>query len=370
MVSSKKKDTPEIQERKPHKKKPDTFANIRQLPHPVEEILGLAIPSSDREQSESDYRSTAVPQYRSNKPEKQPETSKKPNKISNPTLKQASAITAVPQYRSTAVGPTKEFYRKPNEISDHLDRTLTAAESRILDHIYRLTIGFNRTTCRVTIRELLNRTGYRSDKTVRIALVGLVTKGKLTRPEQINSPQGDLYEILDSGTAVPQYSGKNYRSTAVKNTGHINTCKYKEKHDDDTLALSEPIRLAAEQIAGPGVMADQRWSEVGEVLAAELTAAAQRAGQINNVPAFFAEHLRRLTSRAGKSKPEAVKKESRPRSRQTREERLKKMIDETLALHVGDGNYSEADLIEDVMFKAKRAGVECDEDILKSFLER
>lgn len=64
MVSSKKKGAPEIKVRKPGKIKPDTFANIRQLPHPVEEILGF-LPSSERESEEQDHRSTAVPQYRS-----------------------------------------------------------------------------------------------------------------------------------------------------------------------------------------------------------------------------------------------------------------------------------------------------------------
>jgi hypothetical protein len=102
------------------------------------------------------------------------------------------STTAVPQYRSTApldtqtnnpradqttsVIPTKNFYRKTNHIADQLDRSLTPAESKVLDHLVRLSVGFNKNTCQVRVTTLLNRTGYRSDKTVRAAINGLVSK--------------------------------------------------------------------------------------------------------------------------------------------------------------------------------------------------
>lgn len=219
----------------------------------------------------------------------------------------------------------------------------------------------------------MNRTGYRSDKTVRIALSGLETKRKIRRLEQVNSPLGDLYEILlseelGSGTAVPEYRGEKYSGTAAENTGHLNTIKNNKKPDDDGRLVSDPIMTVAVQIGGEAAMTGERWADVGKLLAEELATAAARTPQVNNVAAFFHEHLRRALGRAGKSKVEIVKKESKPRSGQTKVERLKKIINETRGLHVGDGSYSEDDLIADVIFKAKRGGIECDENLINSLL--
>jgi hypothetical protein len=140
--------------------------------------------------------------------------------------------------------------------------------------------------------------------------------------------------------------------------------------DDDMRMLLEPLRATALEIGGEPAVSSERWAEVGKLLAEELISAAARAGQVNNVPAFFAEHLRRALGRAGKSaKIESGRKgEGERRRKPTSEERLKQIIETTRALHVGDMGYSEEDLISDVIFKAKRAELKCDADTIRRLL--
>jgi len=239
-----------------------------------------------------------------------------------------NSATAVPQYRSTAapesqatnsraaqansVIPTKNFYRKTNHIADQLDRSLTPAESKVLDHLVRLSVGFNKNTCQVRVTTLLNRTGYRSDKTVRAAINGLVSKGMIERLTHHNSPLGDEYLILqNSGTPVLGHSGTPVESTAVlesKITGHLNTLlKDNLKTDDegkpDAFALfSDELRGAFREMSGEQPTKDEaaRVQELAKLLIEELRDAASHTTHVSSPAAFLAAHLkRRLRQRAG-----------------------------------------------------------------------
>ncbi|MEW6207516.1 MAG: hypothetical protein AB1631_04060 [Acidobacteriota bacterium] len=275
------------------------------------------------------YRSTAVPQL-----------NQTPIKdlIVDPDRENEEAIdsmivpsSSVPQYRSTAVpeppassdfGPTSRFYRKPNNAADSIDRNLTPAESKVFDHLLRLTIGFNRDWCQVTVSALMERTGYRSDKTIRQAITGLVLKGLIARRAQHNNPQGDEYQILDhSGTAVPQYRGTAVKNTAVlesKITGvYLNTCK--DMSDDDTHTLqtfTQHIASTARELMG-GELPDspqeqERWKDCACVLMDELKKAVSQTEGISSLPAFFAEHLKRKFSQKTKEPRTSRKKDISP----------------------------------------------------------
>jgi hypothetical protein len=255
---------------------------------------------------------TAVPQYRSTAP-----LSDEPIVVNNSFGDEKA--TPVPEYRSTGAIPTpkaeaqsqqvpssspipsEKFYRKSNATADHLDRALTPAESKVLDHLVRLSVGFNREHCQVRVSTLQQRTGYRSDKTVRAALIGLEMKGIISRLTHHNNPLGDEYRIhAYSGTAVPEYRSTAVESTAVlesKITGHLKTIvKDIEKTDDDAFAdlnkiLSDIVReLTAKE---PSAGERERWGELGELLVTELKIAAARTTNISSVPAFLTEHLRR-----------------------------------------------------------------------------
>jgi hypothetical protein len=101
----------------------------------------------------------------------------------------------------------------------------------------------------------------------------------------------------------------------------------------------------------------ERWGECASVLVEELRRAAQRAGNVSSVPAFFAAHLRRRfasgqTARKGASPDrELVKQQAAVLSQ---EQKLRKMIKDIQLLHVGDAGYKDSDLIEDLKFKCER----------------
>jgi DNA-binding HxlR family transcriptional regulator len=250
---------------------------------------GLFNPFKEAKAAEAQI--TAVPQYRSTAvPE--PELDDKPE--------QSQIIvpqnTGVPEYRSTVV-PERNYYKKANEVADAIDRTLTPAESKVFEQLLRLTVGFQRDTRQVRVSVLMERTGFKSDKTVRQALRGLELKGRILRITHGNSPLGDEYQILAySGTAVlPEY----YRSTGVENTGVLESkvtgelktdLKDKDRSDDE--AAGRALREMEREVTGKNSATVEQWAELVEVLKAELRIAAART-TVSSVPAFMAEHLRR-----------------------------------------------------------------------------
>jgi hypothetical protein len=273
--------------------------------------------------------STAVPEYRSTEANK-----------SQPSVEQAFTqspsplITAVPEHRGTGVPqqrnapitesrarsqviPTSNFYRKANEVVDQLDRELTPAESKVFDHLIRLSVGFNKDWCQVRISTLQERTGYRSDKTVRAAINGLIVKGRIGRRTHHNNPLGDEYQIrsYSGNTGVPEYRSTPAENTQVlesKITGQLNT-DLKEKRFDDDAALAgliATLKDAVKQVTGREVSTgdQERWRELGEVLVTELKIAAART-TVSSVPAFLAEHLRRRLWKIDKKQAQAEGKE-------------------------------------------------------------
>jgi hypothetical protein len=243
-----------------------------------------------------EHQNTAVPQYRSTAPAEQHIVDSKEIVKTNPIV-----ATGVPEYRSNQVIPEKNFYRKANQTADHLDKTLSPAESKVLDHLLRLSVGFNKKTCQVRVSKLQERTGYRSDKTVRAALNGLEMKSIIKRLSHHNSPLGDEYEIYgySGNTAVPEYRSTAVENTAVlesKITGHLKTIvKDKENIDDEAFAgLLALLKEASKEITGKAAQASEydRWRELGELLVTELRIAGART-TISSMPAFLTEHLRR-----------------------------------------------------------------------------
>jgi DNA-binding HxlR family transcriptional regulator len=263
---------------------------------------------------------TGVPQYSSTAAQGQN------NPLIEPIIRVSENIvadtTGVPEYRSTAAAkqspiPTREFYRKSNQTADHIDRQLTPAESKVLDHLLRLSVGFNKDRCQVRVSVLMNRTGYRSDKTVRAALSGLETKGVITRLSHSNSPAGDEYVIqpYSGNTGVPEYRSTAAENTVVlesKVTGQLNTdIKDKNKDDDAALAgLISELKSANMELTGKeiSIAENDRWKELAQVIIAELKIAAART-TVSSVPAFLAEHLRRRLWKIDKKQAKAEGRE-------------------------------------------------------------
>lgn len=262
---------------------------------------------------EGKEHTAAVPEYRSTGAiEQESSEDEQLTQIAQPM------ITAVPEHRGTGVPqqgnshaaeskvgsqviPTSNFYRKANEVVDQLDRELTPAESKVFDHLIRLSVGFNKDWCQVRISTLQARTGYRSDKTVRAAINGLIVKGRIARRTHHNNPLGDEYQIrsYSGNTEVPEYRSTPAENTQVlesKITGQLNTDLKEKRFDDDDAfaAFVNSWREAAREITGRETSRSEseRWRELADVLITELKIAAART-TISSVPAFLSEHLRR-----------------------------------------------------------------------------
>jgi hypothetical protein len=263
---------------------------------PMAQLLRLAKEKEAKEKAERESAQiTAVPQYSGTAV-----IEAEVGEIQSFTKKEGTISTGVPEYRSTAVLPREKFYRKANEVADHIDRTLTPAESKVFEQLLRLSIGFNKEVCRVRVSVLMERTGYSSDKTVRSALQGLELKGRIERLSTRNSPLGDEYKILaySGNTGVPEYRSTPVENTAVlgsKITGQLNTSIKDQNIDDEAFAeFVNAFRQITTELTGksPTAAESTKWKELAEVLIAELRISAGRTS-VSSVPAFMAEHLRR-----------------------------------------------------------------------------
>jgi hypothetical protein len=284
---------------------------------PMAQLLRLAKEKEAKEKAEREsVQITGVPEYSST------EALEGQLRETEPLIKNdLSGITGVPGYFGTPVIPREKFYKKANEVADHIDRTLTPAESKVFEQLIRLSIGFNKEVCRVRVSVLMERTGYTSDKTVRAALRGLELKGRIKRLSARNSPLGDEYKILaySGNTGVPEYRSTPAENTAVlgsKITGQLNTSIKDQNIDDEAFAeLIESFRQITRELTGklPAAIESTKWKELAEVLIAELRISAGRT-TVSSVPAFMAEHLRRRlwkmdkkqAAREGKELPDQI----------------------------------------------------------------
>ncbi|HEX8283134.1 MAG TPA: hypothetical protein VF588_07255 [Pyrinomonadaceae bacterium] len=221
-------------------------------------------------------------------------------------------------------------------------------------------------------KELCERTGIRSDRTIRTALDGLIAKLSIEIVSQFNgSPLGPRYRVfdpreitgrrkaaeieidpqskkittpVDTPVDTPAATGdKIYRGTGVETTGvtgvEIAGVSYKYRNtiggdgesaagsssnltaraDDEAYALLlSRFRQAVTDVTGrvstPGEA--ERWGELAELLVTELKIAAGRTGSVSSVPAFLTEHLRRRLWKKDKRQVEA---EAASEGRQTPE---------------------------------------------------
>lgn len=242
-----------------------------------------------------DYRSTEVPEHRSTELPELPYLPEIKEQSEPVTEVPEHRSTAVPDYRSAAV-PESNFHKKSNAVADQLSRRLTSAESKVLEQIIRLTVGFHRDERQVRISVLQERTGYGSDKTVRTALQGLEQKGVIARIGRPNNSGGIIYRILSySGTGVPEHSGTPVETTAVprvKITGELKK-ELKEKNTDDEAApLARALAQAERELSGKVTTDPSKWEDLADILVKELKIAAGRT-TVSSAPAFLAEHLRR-----------------------------------------------------------------------------
>lgn len=251
-------------------------------------------------------------------------------------------------------GVSEEGQREsPRASAQYLDATHTASEQRVYSVMYRETVSRGVRERHFGPKELCEKTGIRSDRTIRTALDGLIAKRSIEIVSNSNgSPLGPRYRVFEpkeiasrrktagieidpqskkittpvaTPVAAPVVAGaatgdKNYRGTGVDITGVTGveiagvSNKYRNliggaeesaagsssnltaNADDEAYArMISHFREAVREITGADSTPAEagRWGELAELLVMELKIAAGRTGSVSSVPAFLTEHLRR-----------------------------------------------------------------------------
>lgn len=147
-------------------------------------------------------------------------------------------------------------------------------------------------------------------------------------------------------------------------------------HDDDGVSsLAKMVRQVARKVIGSELPKNDqerdRWREFGNVLIEELKQAGARAGSVSSAPAFFTAHLRRRFKTGQLLRSEAHEDTQVTKSQAvvpTKEQQLLKTIRELRMLHVGDPDYQEQDLLDDLKFRCDKASISWDENLARMLL--
>src|SRR5215213_3754295 len=319
MIDPKEKTKSGVPTRTPQKKTSSgMFDNLRPLPHPIEEILGLT--------------SSQVGPTQPNPA--QPDLSQP-----NPTHPNPTQPKSLPTQTSAA--PTRDFNKRANSIDrDAMPKGHFPGTSyKLYNALYQRTRGavVPVRTIQATKRELMEWSNIKSKNTIAVNLQILLANGWIRRNLEIGDHGGSVYEIftpeeasdspqpnltqVDPTQPVPtqklgldptQQSGwvglgkviENKDTSAdLKTSFKTNT----EKDDDEAYAdFVAALKNATKEITGKDSSQSERhrWAELADLLVTELKIAAGRT-TVSNVPAFFTEHLRRRLWKKDKQQIEA-----------------------------------------------------------------
>src|SRR5919205_163216 len=240
-----------------------------------------------------------------------------------PTPVNAPAPTGVATPAEIQDSPPRELARTPLQ---YLDATHTASEQRVYSVMYRETVTRGVRERHFGPKELCEKTGIRSDRTIRTALDGLITKLSVEIISHFNgSPLGPRYHIFEPKEIVsrrksagieidpqskriltpvttpvdtPAATGdKNYRGTGVEITGVTgvkiagvynkyrndiggsgesaagSSSNLKAGTDDEAYALLlSRLRQAVKDVTGKeaGPAEAERWADLADLLITEL----------------------------------------------------------------------------------------------------
>jgi hypothetical protein len=335
----------------------------------------------------------------------------------------AKEITKPAQQRGPIVkvkqptAPVRDFNRRANSIDrDALPSGLFPGVSKKLyDALYLRTRGAVQPTrsIRATKKQLQQWSGIGSQNTLDAHLRHFIGIGLLIRSFEVGDNSGAIYEVLipeEIGAISPQVNqphltpphptsphltsdqkmgggspqkmggggvGQVIDGATISESAHTSSNTIHDDDDDGVSLLVEMIRQAGREILGGELPKNkqerERWRELAGVLVEELKQAGGRVNSVSSVPAFFAVHLRRRF-KTGQGSPKEARLDSQLTKSQatalSKEQRILKMIKELTLLHVGDPDYSEQDLIDDLKFRCERDQISWNEEMVKNLLSR
>ncbi len=228
------------------------------------------------------------------------------------------------------IAATRDFNRRHNSIDrDALPAGLFPGTSqKLYNALFLKTRGaiVPKRTVQATKRELMAWSNIRSKNTIAVNLNLLSSIGWIKAQHDIGSHEGSVYEVFTFeelpdpsrpnpsqpdptqklGLDPTQKLGWDGLGNPVENkatsTDPKTFFKTKDQDDDDHM---RPLRALERELTGKQSR-DANWKPLFELLADELKSAASRTGSVSDVPAFFAEHLRRRLA-----KPDVPRKEGK-----------------------------------------------------------
>jgi DNA-binding transcriptional regulator GbsR (MarR family) len=127
----------------------------------------------------------------------------------------------------TTLTPNPGFLRLPNWILDSLPSFVDSNEQLMYIHLYRLSHGFGKDQCLVSLDKLAERTGF-SKRTVQTVLQNLENKSLITKLKHNFGKgiiQGTIFRVATI-TSLAEFA------SPAKNASLANSATIKDHHDD------------------------------------------------------------------------------------------------------------------------------------------
>ncbi len=240
--------------------------------------------------------------------------------------------------------PMRDFMKVANSISRKAvpGGLFKGKSKQIYDFLYAQTRGaiVPRKECRLTRATIMRGAHIGSTNTLRDNLLHLRAVRLLSWDDKSGEHDGNLYrvwlpeEIADhmhpdqaaqvdqAGPKLPRVlradsaQGDQGSSTTAATASEIPKTSFKtsEQKTDDEAArrFFDKLRATERELTGKTSISADKWSELADLLVAELQIAAARTGQVSNVPAFLTEHLRRRLWKKDKAQLERESREATP----------------------------------------------------------
>ncbi len=395
MALPKAKDEKSIKTRTPQKKTQGSiFDNLRSLPHPVEEILGIeplkivsqiqstnsipqrstvsesdTTPLSDTV-SESDTVSKIAPVRKTLQSLDTtlylPDTVPEPDTVS----KSNTVSTYAPNF---ALGTG--FLDVPHYISDVLAPSLKPAEWTVYFQLYRLSHGWGRDECLIGYKRLTERTNIKKTA-LRETLESLINQGLVEEIEVINSKdiKGTRYRVHTGrlGDTVSEsdiVSPSKTVSQSGTNKRHDHDLVKKDHHQAQSAIENEEISKQKETMMIYEKLTGKKFNQADEThfkkichleleeIASLMQIVHQRASQPIGSFAYFAKGILSETETAGKGIDSNAKLRSA----------YGKIIGEIKSLYIG-GNLPLSELIYKIKTKGIRDGLTWNDDIVNELM--
>ena len=291
--------------------------------------------------------------------------------ISTPvSVNTVSKLTPVSKSQGSEAQRRSGYLKVPNEILDQVLPALDPSEAIVFLRLYRLSVGFNQTTCTVGLTGLM-RASNLSESTCRRALRRLIELKLIRQLEVVNTREvkGTTYQIetgvnlkpvshsdqckADTGVTVTPNKDDDF-DDLIHNSHHHN-----QNSADDDLPQLEPVKTVYSQITGnpwlPSDTETYRANRIAELplekVIETMQGVKQRSGgRINSFNYFIKEIL------SG----------SDPRNRQIQKRGLARIMKRVRDLHMGAHDYGIADFVDDVKRTCAQEGVIFDNDLFNS----